>query len=115
VRFLWFIAIGLVGLTICGCGGSGGGSAPQFIIASGNWDFSGFGGQLVQSGSTISGTLHATGISCFDPVADELVVNGTVAGGNARQALTLSSMPVRGQIVSVIATWDNTAPPLFRL
>lgn len=67
---------------------------------------------LTQNGNSISGTLFVTGSPCFDPVADPLIVSGSVSSDfNAPNALTLSSQPVRGQVLTVNATWDRSTPP----
>src|SRR5215467_12328197 len=98
--------------SLISCGGSGGifgGGGPQFRIASGNWSVPLFssgtqvglaGGTLSQNGSTISGVFHISGSSCFDPVADTLMVQGKVSDGGANP-LTLTSSAVRGQTLTV--------------
>lgn len=123
-------AILLLIVTVAGCGGggNGGGGGPNgggFTIASGNWmiplsntldlgtpppagPFAG--GVLTQSGSTISGILHVTGSPCFDPVNDALIVQGSVSASGANP-LTLTTAPVRGQALTVSATWDNGLNP----
>ena len=121
------IGCGLLAILFSGCGGGGGGSnaTPQFTIATANWTipFStvGFddgytgpfaGGLLSQNGNTISGILHITGSPCFDPVADALMVQGTVSGDpNAANALTFTTSPVRGQSLSLSATWARLVDP----
>jgi hypothetical protein len=108
-----------------GCGGGSTNPAntgpPQFNIASGNWAIplsspspssspSPFaGGLLTQSGNKISGILYVSNSSCFDPLADPLMVQGTVSSDpNAAEALSLTTSPVRGQVLSVNATWDRS-------
>lgn len=101
-----------------GCGGSNSSppQPPQFIINSGNWTipFTGgmtVGGQLTQNGNTISGVLHVLGSTCFDPVADELTVNGTVSSDpNAKNALSFSTASLRGQVITMNATWEDFKP-----
>ena len=119
MRFLGLVVLcGLV--CLCGCGGSSGttpvSQGPQFGIASGNWDlvmltlpFSSAmqaGGSLTQTGTTISGTLHITGSPCFDPVADDVIVNGTASDG----VISMTTVPVRGQTITL--TSGSLPPPL---
>jgi hypothetical protein len=96
----------------CGCGGSGTNNPPppQFTIASGDWGIAlspqgGFlplaaGGSLLQSGGSLSGTIHVTGSPCFDSQTDDLVLTGSVSG----TTLSLSTAPVRGQVLSIAAS-----------
>jgi len=92
--------------------GCGGGSTPTAhgTIASGNWTLLllsnatpplplALGGSLMQQGNNISGLLHVPDSPCFDPLLDDVVVNGTVDG----QTLTLSSVSVRGQTITMSA------------
>jgi len=93
--------------------GCGGGSSPTVhaAIASGNWAVLLFsnanpplpvtlGGSLMQQGNNISGILHVPDTTCFDPVLDDLVVNGTVDG----LTVTFSTVPIRGQTITISAT-----------
>ncbi|HEY6351418.1 MAG TPA: hypothetical protein VI636_18600 [Candidatus Angelobacter sp.] len=95
-------------------GGCGGGTTAPTILAtitSGNWAmllisqanppvFVVLGGSLTQQGNSISGILHISDSPCFDALLDDLVVSGTVAG----EMLTLSTVPVRGQTITISAT-----------
>ena len=97
-------------LWLCACGGSPtvGGPVPAFTIVSGDWtlplvvpgsppDLRVTGGFLTQNGASISGTLHMISFPCLDPFADDLVVTGTVSSNT----LTLSTAPLRGQVLSL--------------
>lgn len=126
---LAIIGTGLLAILFSGCGGGSlggifGGGSPGFNIASGNWvvvlnpgnpssspsPFAG--GLLNQNGSRISGILHISGSSCFDPVSDALIVQGTVSSdANAPNALRLTTTPVRGQVLSISATWNRSLDP----
>lgn len=121
------VAVALLSVSLAGCGGGGGSNeTPQFTIATGNWTFPLVasvgaddtytgpfaGGLLSQNGNTISGILYVTGSPCFDPVADALTVQGTVSGDpNAANALTFTTSTVRGQSLSVSATWAQIFNP----
>lgn len=122
MRLLMIAATGSLCLAISGCGGSSTPSGPpQFTIASANWvipltDTAFAGGLLSQSGNTISGVLHVSGLPCFDPVADALIVQGMVSSDpKAANALTFTTTPVRGQVLTVSATWDPNVDPAFPL
>lgn len=118
MRILQIPAAIVLSVSLISCGGSGnsGSGSPQFTIASGNWSLplismsSEVGGQLTQNGNTISGIFHVSGSPCFDPVADALTVKGQVSG-NGLTPLTLTTTPVRGQTLSISATWDNSLNP----
>ena len=117
---------GMLAALMWGCGGGGSNNnsgPPQFTIASGNWviplrssnlsaSFPTAGGSLTQSGNSISGILYISGSPCFDPVNDPLTVHGTVSGDpNAANALTVTTSAVRGQTLSVSATWNRLLNP----
>lgn len=120
------MVLGLLFMTVLGCGGGSGPGNPSagFTIASGNWTIpiatfprdgapSVFaGGLLTQNGSAITGVLHVTGSPCFDPVADQFVASGSVSSDfRSPNALTLTTQPVRGQVLNVSATWDSSHAP----
>ena len=119
MRFSFFAMMGLSMLLWSGCGGSSSAPAsaatPQFGIASGNWSIillsqpglnpggGRAGGSLVQSGNTITGTLHIVDSLCFD-LQDDLSLSGTAA----KQNISFTSAPLRGQ--TIVFTSDD--PPL---
>lgn len=118
VRSNVLMAAGLLGLLLCGCGSG----KPVFTIASGNWSIplnSGnptptiwVGGQLTQNGDTISGIFHLSGSPCFDPVADQLVVHGNVSTSPGPNGLSLSTAPVRGQVLKLSAGPQASGLPI---
>ena len=107
--FPFLVCIFLIALVGCGGGsGSGSGSGPEFQIVSGNWILGlGFaassstaGGSLIQTGNTISGVLHVSGLSCFDPIADELIVTGK-SSSDGSNTITFTTAPIRGQVLTM--------------
>jgi hypothetical protein len=111
MRFSLFLAVVLFMFLWSGCGGnsstSTGSSTAEFGIIPGNWDIimltlsnpnpgSGrAGGNLTQTGSTISGTLHMAGSRCFDPL-DDLLVTGQASA----RSISITTAPVQGQTVT---------------
>lgn len=85
-------------------------NVPGGNITSGNWSIattstisgvtSSIGGNLVQSGSAVSGIMHVNGSNCFDLLADDIVFSGTYSG----DTLSLTSASMNNQIVTVRAT-----------
>jgi hypothetical protein len=82
---------------------------PQGLNIAGNWQFSTrstagtppwtIAGSISQSGSKVGSVLHVDGSSCFEqPTAIRLT--GTLAGGN----ISLTSTPVRGQVITLAGT-----------
>ena len=114
--FPFLVCIFLIVLAGCGGGsGSGSGPGPQFQIVSGNWSIplpnnSAAGGSLIQSGDTINGVLHVSGSSCFDPVADELIVTGKISNDGSNP-VSFASAPIRGQVLTVSASNGATNDP----
>jgi hypothetical protein len=126
MRFLGKIVLVLSGWLFLGCGGSGSSSGPPgalFNIASGNWRIPltssavpndpAVGGMLTQNGTSISGVLRVNGSPCFDPIIDQLMVSGSITTDPQNQAgaLSLSTAPIRGQVLTVSAEWDRTNGP----
>jgi hypothetical protein len=111
-----FTVIGLCSVPLSGCGGgstSSNQSGGQLTIISGNWGIglpggASANGALMQSGNTITGTLHVSGSPCFDPAADLVMVTGS-APNDGSFTLAFSSSPIRGQVISVNGTWDPNA------
>lgn len=111
MRFSLSIAIVLSTFLWSGCGGnsstSTGSSAAEFGIIPGNWDIvmltlsnpnpgtGRAGGNLTQTGNTISGTLHMAGSRCFDPL-DDLLVSGQAS----IRRITFTTAPVQGQTIT---------------
>jgi hypothetical protein len=109
--FLLFTA--LLFAVACGGNGStpgGGGGTHDATITSGNWYIvatstavagqkSYVGGNLTQSGTTISGTMHVDNSSCYDLLTD-VPMTGTISGSN----VNLTSSSVNSQVIAVKGT-----------
>jgi hypothetical protein len=106
-----FVASALLCTLLSGCGGGGNSSSnpSAFSIQAGNWNVNAsstaapgnsfiVGGNLTQSGSSISGVMHIVNSACFDLTTD-VPVSGSVSG----QTVTISSAAILGQVVTVSA------------
>lgn len=116
MRSIWTAVVVASLLALGGCGGSASSTlppTPQLTIVSGNWGMSlttqptpplglilASGGVINQNGNTLSGIIHLQGSTCFDPQLDDLTVSGTITG----TTLTLTSAPLRGQVLSMSVT-----------
>jgi hypothetical protein len=116
-RFAVLLA-GLALVVLAGCGMS---SQPQALPA-GNWAIvtkaatttSGgtLGGNLIQSGTSVTGVLHSIGFShCYRPPTPPIMVqtNIPVTGTFENGALHLVSSSVSGQVLTVDATYRSGA------
>lgn len=123
MRFIWLAVCAVIMPGMWGCGGNASSTTPatspsaQFGIVSGNWGFSMFstgatvfaaegGGNLVQNGTSISGIIHLTGLPCFDPLTDDLIVSGTATGGTTSfgGVINFKTAPVRGQTITFVSS-----------
>jgi len=96
---------------LCSCGGGRTGTPPPPLDSkiSGNWELAtrstvgmpvlAMGGSIIQSGSTLSSTLHVDGSSCFEqPTA--IPLTGTLTDGD----ISLTSASLDGQVISLAGT-----------
>jgi len=120
VRSVYLIAIVLLICVFTGCGGGGSSTtAPtptpgaQLAITSGNWDLgvtsaSGptfiIGGDVNQSGSTISGGVRVANSTCFT-FGTAVPVSGTISG----QTATVTSAAIASQTITATLTGSATA------
>jgi hypothetical protein len=91
-------------LALCGCRERSTSIAENWVViiaARGNPLV--LGGSFIRQENKISGILHASESRCFDALADDLVVTGTLNG----QTVTFNIAPVRGQTISVSARFSN--------
>src|SRR4030088_2150276 len=79
-RFWWSLLLGSLALALTGCGAVG-----TFHV----------GGNLTQSGNSLSGTMYVAGSLCFD-VSQPISLTGTIN----RQKVTLASTDINGQVFS---------------
>lgn len=103
-----------VALALTGCGFFGNDS-HNLKLTNGNWSIAAtssvpangtfyIGGNLAQSGSSLSGKLYIVGSLCFD-VSQAVVFSGTVSGNK----VTLTSASVQGQVLTITATGDSNS------
>ena len=102
-----FAASALLCTLLSGCGGGNSSNPSAFSIQTGNWNINAsstaggndfiIGGNLTQSGSSISGVMHFVHAVCFNLTTD-VPVSGSVSG----RAVTLTSAPF-SQVVTVSA------------
>jgi hypothetical protein len=126
----WLLSILVL---LCGCGGGGITSdsnsrpsarpimgptsdpAPRVLSSVSNWQFSAtstvsgmpsltIAGGITQSGSSVSGTVHVDGSSCFDRLT-AMRLTGTVTGDN----ISLTSTPVAGQVTTFTGSITDNA------
>lgn len=122
-RFFVVVTVCLWLLTL-GCGGGSSAnpptpSTPSF--ASGNWvitvgstiltGITYVGGNLTQSGTSVSGIMHVHGSSCYDlDLMTDIPVSGSV---DSSGAFTLASSSVSGQVITVTGTISGTGNKVF--
>ena len=102
-----FAASALLCTLLSGCGGGNSSNPSAFSIQAGNWNINAsstaggndfiIGGNLTQSGSSISGVMHIVHSACFNLTTD-VPVSGSVSG----RVVTLTSAPLN-QVVTVTA------------
>ena len=111
------VVLAFLAVLLAGCGGSSSSPGPTstLTIQSGNWNISASsiaapgvtflaGGNLMQSGNSISGVVHIFNSTCFGQTTD-VPVSGSVSG----QSVTLSSPAIQGQTVTVSLNGSSTA------
>lgn len=85
------------------------GTPPSDLKVPGDWEFAtqstvgmpalAIGGSIIQSGSTLSSSLHVDGSRCFEqPTA--ILLTGTLTDGN----ISLTSAPVNGEVIAFAGT-----------
>jgi hypothetical protein len=112
VRFWWLLLPGSLTLALSGC--VNGASPANTQLTQGNWSLVAqssnqntgtfnIGGNLTQTGQTLSGAMHVAGSPCFD-VSQPVFLTGGMSGEQA----TLTSADVNGQMITISGT--RTAP-----
>jgi hypothetical protein len=110
-RFWLSTLLGTLALALTGCGGIAKAKpeSANTALAQGNWSVAAVsshpstgtfhvGGNLAQSGNTLSGTMYVVGSLCFD-VSQPISLTGTING----QEVTLASTEINGQVFSIAA------------
>ncbi len=107
------LAASVLTLALAGCG-----SSNTLNLTQGNWAVTAtrtgggaianttfyVGGNLTQSGKSVTGTLYIVGASCFDS-SSGVAFTGTISG----KTLTLTSPTIGGQVITVTANGTNSA------
>jgi len=116
-----YIAIATCCLLLSGCGGGGSSVAPtptptpvpQLALTSGNWDFAAvsssgpsflIGGNVVQTGTSVTGGLRVVNSGCFTS-STAVPISGTISG----QTATVTSSAVASQTISATLTGSATS------
>jgi len=105
--------LGTLAIVLAGCPAMT--DSPQTTLTPGNWSVTAtssnpavgvfyVGGNLTQSGSSLSGSMFVAGSLCFD-VSQPVSFTGTVSGNQ----VTLTSAAVNGQVFSVTATSTSSS------
>jgi len=109
-RFWLSLLLGSLALAVTGCNGIAKSNSDQSSLAQGNWSLAAsssnpgigtfqVGGNLVQNGDGLSATMYVSGSLCFD-VSQPVLLTGAVKD----RQVTLTSVNVNGQVLSVVAT-----------
>ena len=112
--------VAMISFLCLGCGGGGGNSTsntvstpttPSVPAITGNWSITAtsvvsvgtvaVGGSLVSSGTEFLGVVHVLNSSCYN-INTDVAVAGTITAGT--NALTLTSAPIGGQVITVNGT-----------
>ncbi len=117
LRPVFIVVITSLALLIAGCGGNSSTPTPpqvqQLALTSGNWDFvaassSGpsflIGGNIVQTGTSVTGGLHAANSACITR-ATPVPITGNISG----QTATVTSASVASQTINASLSGSATA------
>jgi hypothetical protein len=114
-----YIAIATFCLLLSGCGGGSSTPAPtptpvpQLALTSGNWDFAAvsssgpsflIGGNVVQTGTSVTGGLRVVNSACFTP-STAVPISGSISG----QTATVTSSAVASQIINATLSGSATS------
>jgi fibronectin-binding autotransporter adhesin len=114
-----YIAIATFCIVLSGCGGSSSTPTPtptpvaQLTLTSGNWDFAAasssgtnflIGGNVVQTGTSITGGLHVINSACIAP-STAVPISGTISG----QTATVTSAAVASQTINATLSGSATS------
>jgi hypothetical protein len=118
LRLVYF-AIATFCILLTGCGSSSPAPAPtptpvpQLAFTSGNWDFAAasssgptflIGGNVVQTGTTVTGAVRVANSACF-AAGTPVPISGTISGPTA----TVTSAAVSSQTITVLLSGSATA------
>lgn len=111
-RLLTLMLAATLALALTGCGFFGGSDKHNLTLTNGNWSIAAtstnsansflIGGNLTQSGTSVSGKMYITGADpgCNIDPAQAVTMTGTVNG----KSLALSSGSVAGQVITISAS-----------
>jgi hypothetical protein len=114
-----YIAIATFCIVLSGCGGSSSTPTPtptpvaQLTLTSGNWDFAAasssgtnflIGGNVVQTGTSITGGLHVINSACIAPNVP-VPISGNISG----QTATVNSAAIASQTINATLSGSATA------
>lgn len=114
-----YIAIATFCILLSGCGGGSSTPAPtptpvpQLALTSGNWDFAAasssgpsflIGGNVVQTGTSVTGGLRVINSACFTP-STAVPISGTISGPTA----TVTSAAVASQTINASLSGSATS------
>lgn len=121
MRPVCVIVVTSLALLIAGCGGNSSTPAPtptptpvaQLALTSGNWDFAAasssgtnflIGGNVVQTGTSVTGGLRVVNSTCFTP-STPVPITGNISG----QTATVTSASVVSQTINASLSGSATA------
>jgi hypothetical protein len=111
MKFASFSKVALLSLLAGMVALSGCGASKNLALTPGNWSMTAasgaagtfyIGGNLAQSGTSLTGSMYFVSSNCFSP-SQTVTFTGTVKGNN----VTLTSDSVGGEVVSISATGTN--------
>ena len=117
MRPVFIVVITSLALLIAGCGGNSSTPTPpqvqQLALTSGNWDFVAasssdpsflIGGNIVQTGTSVTGGLHVANSACITR-ATPVPITGNISG----QTATVTSASVASQTINASLSGSATA------
>jgi hypothetical protein len=117
LRPVCIIVITFLSLLIAGCGGNSSTPPPpqiqQLTLTSGNWDFAAassggtnflIGGNVVQTGTSVTGGLHVVNSTCIAP-STPVPITGNISG----QTATVTSATIASQTINASLSGSATA------
>ena len=118
MRPVCVVVVAFLTLLIAGCGGNSSTPAPtptpqQLVLTAGNWDFAAassggtnflIGGNVVQTGTSVTGGLRVVNSACITP-STPVSITGNISG----QTATVTSATIASQTINASLTGSATA------